>query len=79
MLTDSGKDMIKDLLSDEHIKSAGIELVHAYMSCPEDKSMVHKGYFIINAPNIEIIEKFFGPLPIELRGVKPFNEIVKTL
>jgi hypothetical protein len=49
------------------------------MSCPEDKSMVHKGYFIINAPNIEIIEKFFGPLPIELRGVKPFNEIVKTL
>ena len=26
MLTDDGKDMIKELFSDEHIKSAGIEL-----------------------------------------------------
>ena len=79
MLTDSGKDMIKGLFSEEHIKSAGIELVGAYMSCPEDKSQVHKGYFIINAPNIKTVEKFFGPLPIILREVKPFSEIAKTL
>ena len=80
MLTDSGKDMIKGLFSDEHIKSAGIELVGAYMSCPVDEGAVHKGYFIIESPDKETIINFFGPMKLlELREVKPFSEIAKTL
>ncbi|MFY9637272.1 MAG: hypothetical protein WAK14_00540 [Methanobacterium sp.] len=80
MLSDEGKDMIKELFSDEHIKSAGIELVGAYMSCPVDDRSYHKGYFIIESPDKETIINFFGPMKLlELREVKPFSEIKKTL
>jgi hypothetical protein len=80
MLTDDGKNMIKDLFSEEHIKSAGIELLGAYMSCPVDESTNHKGYFIIESPDKETIINFFGPMKLlELREVKPFSEIAKTL
>jgi hypothetical protein len=80
MLTDAGKDMIKGLFSDEHIKDAGIELVGAYMSCPVDDKSNHKGYFIIESPDKETIINFFGPMNLlELREVKPFSEIAKTL
>ncbi len=74
-----GKDMIKELFSDEHIKNAGIKLVGAYMSCPDDKGAFHKGYFIIDAPNPQTIKEFFGPMKVEVREVKPFSEIAKTL
>ncbi|MTK64879.1 MAG: hypothetical protein F8N15_10285 [Methanobacterium sp.] len=80
MLSDAGKDMIKELFSEENIKNAGIELVGAYMSCPVDESSMHKGYFIIEAPDKETIVNFFGPMKLlELREVKPFSEIAKTL
>jgi hypothetical protein len=80
MLTDDGKDMIKELFSDEHIKSAGIEFKGAYMSCPVDGRPYHKGYFIIEAPDPETIINFFGSMKLlELREVKPFSEIAKTL
>jgi hypothetical protein len=42
MNTSGGKDMIKELFSQEHISSAGIELVGAYMSCPNDEGAYHK-------------------------------------
>jgi len=79
MNTSSGKDMIKELFSEEHIRSAGIELVGAYMSCPSDKGAMHKGYFIIEAPDDETIKSFFGAMKVEVREVKPFSEIAKTL
>lgn len=79
MLSDAGKDMVKELFSEGNIKKAGIELIGAYMSCPVDESSVHKGYFIIEAPDKETIIKFFGPMKLlELREVKPFSEIAKT-
>ena len=71
--------MIKELFSEKHISSAGIQLVGAYMSCPADKGAYHKGYFIIEAPNEKIIKDFFGPMKVEIREVKPFSEIAKTL
>jgi hypothetical protein len=74
-----GKDMIKELFSEGNIFSAGIGLVGAYMSCPNDEGAQHKGYFIIEAPNEESIQKFFGPMKVEIREVKPFSEIAKTL
>ncbi len=80
MLSSDGKDMIKELFSDEHIKSAGIELVGAYMSCPVEDRSYHKGYFIIESLDKETIINFFGPMKLlELREVKPFSEIAKTL
>lgn len=80
MLTTDGKDMIKELFSDGHINSAGIELVGAYMSCSNDEGAFHKGYFIIEAPDKETIKNFFGPMQlVELREVNPFSEIAKTL
>ena len=74
-----GKEMIKNLFSEEHIKSAGIELKGAYMSCPNDEGATHKGYFIIEAPDEETIKNFFGDMKVEVREVKPFSEIAKTL
>jgi hypothetical protein len=49
------------------------------MSCPHDEGAQHKGYFIIEAPDEEVIQKFFGPMKVEVREVKPFSEIAKTL
>ncbi|MGV8144087.1 MAG: hypothetical protein ACP5OJ_05660 [Methanothermobacter sp.] len=74
-----GKDMIKELFSEEHISSAGIKMVGAYMSCPDDEGVYHKGYFIIEAPDEETIKEFFGPMKVDIREVKPFSEIAKTL
>jgi hypothetical protein len=79
MAMTGGKDMIKGLFSEEHIKSEGIELVGAYMSCPNDEGAQHKGYFIIEASDEATIKKFFGPMKVEVREVKPFSEIAKTL
>jgi hypothetical protein len=49
------------------------------MSCPIDEGAYHKGYFIIEAPDEGTIKDFFGPMKVEIRGVKPFSEIAKTL
>jgi hypothetical protein len=49
------------------------------MSCPIDEGAHHKGYFIIEAPDKETINNFFGPMKVEIREVKPFSEIAKTL
>ena len=79
MTTPGGKDMLKELFSEKHIGSAGIQLVGAYMSCPVNKGAYHKGYFIIEAPDGETIKNFFGPMKVEIREVKPLSEIAKTL
>ena len=80
MLTDDGKNMIKELFSSTHIKNADIEIVGAYMSCPVDERAYHKGYFIIEAQDPETVINFFGPMKLlELKEVKPFSEIAKTL
>jgi hypothetical protein len=62
-----------------HIKSAGIEMVGAYMSCPADETSHHKGFFIIEAPDEKTVKGFFGPMKVEVREVKPFSEIAKML
>lgn len=49
------------------------------MSCPNDEGAMHKGYFIIEAPDEESITKFFRPMEVKIREVKPFSEIAKTL
>jgi hypothetical protein len=79
MTTPGGKDMIKELFSEKRISSAGIQLVGAYMSCPIDEGAYHKGYYTIEAPDEETIKNFFGPMKVEIREVKPFSEIAKTL
>ncbi len=74
-----GKTMVRQLFSEQNIKNAGINLVSAYMSCPQDTNMDHKGFFTIDASNPEAIGKFFGPMKVEIRPVKPLSEIAKTL
>jgi hypothetical protein len=74
-----GKAMIKQLFSEQNIKNAGINLEDAYMSCPQDTSADHKGFFTIDAQNPEAITKFFGPMTVEVRPVKPLSEVAKTL
>ena len=50
------------------------------MSCPLDERIDYKGYFIRDAPDKETIINFFGPMKLlDLREVKPFSEIAKTL
>lgn len=74
-----GKAMLKQLFSEQNIKNAGITLTAAYMSCPQDTAVDHKGFFTIDAENPEAIKKFFGPLAVEIRPVKPLSEVAKTL
>ena len=77
--TSEGKAMLKQLFSEQNMKNAGINLTAAYMSCPEDTSIDHKGFFTIDAQNPEAITKFFGPMTVEVRPVKPLSEVAKTL
>jgi hypothetical protein len=74
-----GKAMLKQLFSEQNMKNSGINLTAAYMSCPQDISVDHKGFFTIDAKNPEAIKKFFGPMTVEVRPVKPLSEVAKTL
>ena len=74
-----GKAMLKQLFSEQNIKNAGINLVAAYMSCPQDTAADHKGFFTIEAENPAAITKFFGPMAVEIRPVKPLSEVAKML
>jgi len=40
MNTQNGKTMIKELFSEEHIKSVGIEIVGTYMGCSNDQGAI---------------------------------------
>ena len=53
LLSSEGKAMIKQLFSPDNIKKSGINLVAAYMSCPADTSVDHKGFFTIDADRRE--------------------------
>jgi hypothetical protein len=74
-----GKAMLKQLFSPENIERSGISLVAAYMSCPADKSVDHKGFFTIDAPDEIKITNFFGAMKVEIRPVQPLSEIAKKL
>ena len=79
LLTSEGKNMIKNLFSDENVKKAGIKIAAAYMSCPKDTAADHKGFFTIDAAEDEKIAKFFGPMKVEIRPVQPLSEVAKKL
>ena len=79
MLSADGKAMVKNLFSEQSMKNAGINMVAAYMSCPQDTNADHKGFFTINAEDEDAIKKFFGAMQVEIRPVKPLSEIAKSL
>ena len=79
MLSADGKAMVKNLFSEQSMKNAGINMVAAYMSCPQDTNADHKGFFTIDAMDADVIKKFFGAMLVEVRPVKPWSEIAKTL
>jgi len=74
-----GKAMLKQLFSEQNMKQGGINIAAAYMSCPQDTSIDHKGFFTIDAQNPEAIKKFFGSMAVEVRPVKPLSEVAKML
>jgi hypothetical protein len=53
--------------------------VGAYVSCPKDKSIDHKGYFIIDADSALTVSRFFGQMAVDVRQVVPFSEVAKTM
>ncbi len=79
LLSPEGKAMIKQLFSPENMKNASVNLVAAYMSCPQDTAADHKGFFTLDAASPEVIKKFFGPMMVEVRPVKPLSEVAKSL
>ena len=79
LLSAEGKAMLKQLFSEQNIKKAGINLTAAYMSCPQDTAVDHKGFFTIEAQSPEAVKKFFDPMTTEVRPVKPLSEVAKTL
>lgn len=79
LLKPEGKVMIKQLFSEQNMKNSGISLTAAYMSCPQDTAADHKGFFTVEAKDPATITKFFGPMTVEIRPVKPLSEVAKTL
>jgi hypothetical protein len=61
------------------MKNSGVNLVAAYMSCPQDTSVDHKGFFTMDAENPEAVRRFFGQMAVEVRPVKPLSEVAKML
>ena len=74
-----GKAMLKQLFSEQNMKNSGVNLVAAYMSCPQDTSVDHKGFFTMDAENPEAVRRFFGQMAVEVRPVKPLSEVAKML
>jgi hypothetical protein len=79
MLSPEGKAMVKKLFSPENMKENVINMVAAYLSCPQDTAADHRGFFTIEADSPEMVKKFFGVMTVEVRPVKPLSEIAKTL
>jgi len=79
LLKPEGKAAIKQLFSDQNIKSAGIKLEAAYLSCPKDTGADHKGFFTIDAENPAAVTKFFGSMAVDVRPVQSLSEVAKTL
>ena len=71
--------MEKNLFLPQNIQKAGITIVAAYLSCPQDTGADHKGFFTIEAKDEEAVKKFFGAMKVEVRPVKPLSEIAKSL
>ena len=79
MLSSDGKAMVKNLFSAMNMENAGITMVAAYLSCPQDTGADHKGFFTIEAKDEEAVKKFFGVMKVEVRPVKSLSEIAKSL
>jgi hypothetical protein len=79
LLSSEGKAMLKQLFSEQNVNSAIIKIEAAYMSCPQDTAADHKGFFTIDVESPEAIKKFFGPMTVDVRPVKPLSEVAKTL
>jgi len=79
LLSAEGKAMIKQLFSEQNIRNAGIKLEAGYMSCPQDTLADHKGFFTVEAQDPEAITKFFSPMTVEIRPVKPLSEVARIL
>ncbi len=74
-----GKAMLKQLFSSDNIKKAGVNLVAAYMSCPADTSVDHKGFFTLDAADEGKVTNYFGAMTVEVRPVQPLSEVAKKL
>jgi len=70
IITTDGKKMLKQLFSEENIKKSGVTLTSANMSCPTDKSVYHKGFFIVEAKDAQTVKNYFGLMTVDLREVK---------
>jgi hypothetical protein len=79
MLKPEGKAMLKQLFSEENVKKSGIKIEAAFLSCPQDTSADHKGFFTIDAESPDAVSKFFGSMKVEIRPVQPLSEIAKML
>lgn len=79
LLKPEGRAMIKQLFSDDNVKKSGIKIAAAYMSCPKDTAVDHKGFFTVEADSESAVKSFFGQMNVEVRPVQPLSEIAKTL
>ncbi len=74
-----GRKMLKELFSEENMRKAGVKMMDANLSCPIVGPPDHKGYFIVGAKDAATVTRFFGPMTVEIREVKPLSEVAKTL
>lgn len=74
--TDEGVTMLKEMFSEENMKTHDIKLEDAYLSCPKDENSTHKGIFIVNSENIKNVKNFFRRLKVDIKEVVPFNKVI---
>jgi len=79
LLSAEGKAMLKQIFSEQNMKTTGVNVTAGFMSCPEDTAVDHKGFFTLEAQSPEAVRKFFGQMAVEVRPVKTLSEVAKTL
>jgi hypothetical protein len=78
-IRNEGRAMVKRIFTQENMARHKVRLVGAYVSCPKSSGEEHRNIFIVQADNAAAVTKFFGPMPVDLRNVTPFSEVLKTL
>ena len=75
-----GMRQMFELLSEEHAKKAGVEIVGCYMNCQTPTTpVIHEGYFIVEAPTVQAVSQFLSPLEVKAGQVWDMREQMKKM
>lgn len=71
--TGEGVKMLKEIFSEKNLKKRNVDLVNAYISCPQEKHSTHSCIFIFRADSMFNVKSLFRSMDAEVKEVVPLN------